>query len=113
MWDSFTPVDDGPTLSAPIQSLGLSNTKAPDSSPHKLVLSIQENRKQEYDKLGPRNPKLVLYQSRHLALFLLRDIWVRFDGLFECRATWEADGEVQSVRLKRGLVGFGEEGEGI
>ncbi|KAF5848837.1 hypothetical protein GGP41_009962 [Bipolaris sorokiniana] len=55
---------------------------------------------------GGKDAKLALYQSRMLARYLVWDVWVRLEGRYECRATWEADGEVNTVRLKRGLVGF-------
>ncbi|KAJ5024923.1 hypothetical protein J3E73DRAFT_424846 [Bipolaris maydis] len=60
---------------------------------------------------GGREAKFALYQSRVLARYLMWDVWVRLDGRYECRAVWEADGEVNTVRLKRGLVGFDDEDE--
>ncbi|EUC49304.1 hypothetical protein COCMIDRAFT_78995, partial [Bipolaris oryzae ATCC 44560] len=56
-----------------------------------------------------REAKFALYQSRILARYLLWDVWVRLEGRYECRATWEADGKVNTVRLKRGLVGFDDD----
>jgi hypothetical protein len=41
-----------------------------------------------------------------LARFFLRDIWIRFEGRYECKATWEVDGAVSEVRLRRAVVGF-------
>jgi hypothetical protein len=107
-WDEFTPVNDE---HSPTPSTQPSSTKTPDSSPRKILFS-NSKKKQEQDELSPKNPKFMLFQSRVLAQFLLSDIWVRFDGMFECRATWEADGEVNQVRLKRALVGFGDDGYG-
>ncbi|KAF1841931.1 uncharacterized protein K460DRAFT_293553, partial [Cucurbitaria berberidis CBS 394.84] len=78
-----------------------------DGSPRKIELSSPK-KKSAHDNLSPTDPKFMLYQSRLLAKYLLWDIWVRFDGLCECRATWEADGEVRDVRVKRALVGFGD-----
>jgi hypothetical protein len=61
------------------------------------------------DDVNETNPKFMLYQSRILARHLLWDIWYRFDNMYDCRATWEADGEETKMRLKRELVGAGED----
>ncbi|KAI8937255.1 hypothetical protein NX059_006464 [Plenodomus lindquistii] len=61
--------------------------------------------------ISPQDPKFVLYQSRVLGKALLGDIWMRFEGLNECRATWEADGVVKDVRLQRSLLGVGDDDE--
>lgn len=62
------------------------------------------------------NPQYALYQSRILARYMLKDIWLHFDSLCECHALWEGDREVCDVRLKRALVGFSnshdEDGDG-
>jgi hypothetical protein len=98
-WDQFDTDDDRPKPELSKEGL-----------PRKIELS-NPKKKQEHDDLGPENPKFMLYQSRLLAKYLLADIWARFDALCECRATWEADGVVTNVRLRRALVGFGEDGE--
>jgi hypothetical protein len=108
-WDMFFPVDEEPTQ-AYTPKIGQNNAQATDISPRKIVLG-SPHIKQEPDELSPENPKFMLYQSRLLATYLLRDIWMRFDGMYECRATWEADGEVKEVRLRRALVGYGEDEE--
>jgi len=64
---------------------------------------------EEEDKISPTNEKFVLYQSRTLARYLLRDVWIRLEGRYECKATWEVDGVGREVRLRRALVGFGDE----
>ncbi|KAF1836937.1 hypothetical protein BDW02DRAFT_645742 [Decorospora gaudefroyi] len=112
-WDQFEPDDKFPSALAPQLphvSAPLPHRKIALASPKKNVL--EHGNGDENEEVGPRDPKLMLYQSRLLAQYLLRDIWVRFDGLCECRATWEADGEVNNVRLKRAVVGFGEDEEG-
>jgi hypothetical protein len=106
-WDAFTPVDEEPIHKTEAH-LPTTDLQTPNSSPRKIILSSPQ-KKEEHDKLSPKNPKFMLYQSRLLAAYLLRDIWMRFDGLYECRATWEADGEVKGVRLRRALVGFGQD----
>ncbi|RAR07945.1 hypothetical protein DDE82_002607 [Stemphylium lycopersici] len=58
------------------------------------------------NELSPWSPKFALYKSRLLAHYLLRDIWVRLEGRYECWATWEADGQVNEVRLRRAMIGF-------
>ncbi|KAF1947801.1 hypothetical protein EJ02DRAFT_307242, partial [Clathrospora elynae] len=102
-WGSFAPEDDQPKGAQ-------DGAKPEEGSPRKIELSSPK-KKQEHDDLSPESPKFMLYQSRLLAKYLLWDIWVRFDSLYECRATWEADGVVTGVRLKRTLVGVGEEDE--
>jgi hypothetical protein len=89
-----------------------SDTSSASGEPRKIALACpdKEEEESEDDELSPRNHKFMLYQSRLLARYLLRDVWVRFDGLFECKAVWEKDGiVVGDVRVKRGMVGFGEE----
>ena len=103
-WDDFTPVDEEPSNVQP------TNLETPNSSTRKILLSSPK-KKQQHDELSPENPKYMLYQSRFLAQYLLRDVWVRFDGCYECRAMWEADGEVNEVRLKKTRVGFREDEE--
>ncbi|KAH8732610.1 hypothetical protein GQ44DRAFT_583240, partial [Phaeosphaeriaceae sp. PMI808] len=60
------------------------------------------------EDVNEKNPQFMLYQSRVLAKYLLWDMWYCYDNRYECRATWEADGEVSSVRLKRTLLGSRE-----
>ena len=83
-------------------------------SPRKIVLSSPRPQKEEVEKedeISPTNERFVLYQSRTLARYLLRDVWVRLEGRYECKATWEVDGVGREVRLRRALVGFGDEDE--
>ena len=105
-WDTFIPIDTED------QCLQLSSTtescSQPITSPRKIVLSSPRPQKKE-DEISPTNEKFVLYQSRTLARYLLRDIWVRLEGRYECKATWEVDGVGREVRLRRALVGFGDE----
>ncbi|KAJ4377876.1 hypothetical protein N0V83_000706 [Neocucurbitaria cava] len=68
-------------------------------------VELLSSRKADHDAFSPTNPKFMLYQSRVLANYLLWDVWVRFNGLYECRAIWEANGKENEVRLKRALVG--------
>lgn len=69
----------------------------------------EEEEEEENNDISPTNEKFVLYQSRALARYLLRDVWIRFEGWYECKATWEVDAVVRSVRLKRAVVGFAED----
>lgn len=72
----------------------------------------EEEEEVENNDISPTNEKFVLYQSRALARYLLRDVWVRFEGRYEYKATWEVDAVVRSVRLKRAVVGFaGDDGD--
>jgi hypothetical protein len=76
--------------------------------PRRLELSPSKKRVNTIGIVDETNPKLVLYQSRVLARYLLWDIWYPFDKMYECRATWEADGVLSDVRLRRALVGSRE-----
>ncbi|EUC31087.1 hypothetical protein COCCADRAFT_72615, partial [Bipolaris zeicola 26-R-13] len=107
MWDVFTP--DGEmsgdeqrecSVNAGLRGMRGSGVKNGDG----------EGDEEDEGENG-REAKFALYQSRVLARYLLWDIWVRLEGRYECRATWEADGEVSTVRLKRGLVGFDDDEE--
>ncbi|KAI4700707.1 hypothetical protein J4E81_003670 [Alternaria sp. BMP 2799] len=109
-WDTFVPIG----TEDPCLSLQLSpETTQPTTSPRKIVLSSPRPQKkdvvEEEDEISPTNEKFVLYQSRTLARYLLRDVWVRLEGRYECKATWEVDGVGREVRLRRALVGFGDE----
>lgn len=106
-WDDFVPdVQAGDAA----DSGGVSRATPGDAAPRKLSLasSIKKGNLRENER-SPTDPKLMLYQSRMFARYLLWDIWIRFDGLCECRATWEADGVVTDVRLQRALLGFGDD----
>ncbi|KAH6859053.1 hypothetical protein BKA58DRAFT_473154 [Alternaria rosae] len=109
-WDTFIPIG---TEDPCLQLSSEPNPTQPNRSPSKIVLAIPSPQKKEvedeYDDISPTNEKFVLYQSRTLARYLLRDVWVRFEGRWECKATWEVDGVGKEVRLMRTLVGFGEE----
>ncbi|KAL6706541.1 hypothetical protein ACN47E_005297 [Coniothyrium glycines] len=107
-WDNFVPGDttnQSSPSTLPFTADGCSHSfrKIELASPKKKAAT---------ENLSPEDPKYALYQSRLLAHYLLEDIWIRFDGLYECRAIWEADGQAQDVRLKRALVGFGDDDEG-
>ena len=107
-WDDFVPdVQTGVVATA-----GVSRAEPGEDAPRKLSLAspMKKGVLNENDR-SPTDPKLMLYQSRMFARYLLWDIWVRFDGLCECRATWEADGVVKDVRLQRALLGFGNDDE--
>ncbi|KAI4698153.1 uncharacterized protein J4E84_001288 [Alternaria hordeiaustralica] len=107
-WDTFVPIGtEDPFLQLSPE------TSQPNISPRKIILSSPRPQKKEVededDGISPTNEKFVLYQSRTLARYLLRDIWVRLEGRYECKATWEVDGVGREVRLRRALVGFGDE----
>jgi len=107
-WDTFVPIGTGdPCLQVSPE------TTQPNISPRKIVLASPGPQKkdvvEEEDEISPTNEKYVLYQSRTLARYLLRDVWVRLEGRYECKAMWEVDGVGREVRLKRALVGFGQE----
>jgi hypothetical protein len=109
-WDSFSPVgaeDAGLLVSLP--STSCHSVVTPAISPRKIVLARPPKKEEgeESGEVSPREEKFVLFQSRALARYLLRDVWVRFEGRYECKATWEVGGVVREVRLKRALVGFG------
>ncbi|CBX91099.1 hypothetical protein IAQ61_002559 [Plenodomus lingam] len=89
-----------------------SGTGAEDKRKPRLALAGLE-KTQEMEGSGEQlvEAKFILFQSRILARALLWDIWVRFEEMNECKATWEADGVVTNVRLQRALLGFGEEDE--
>jgi len=113
-WDTFIPVGiEHPSLSLQLSSL--SEATQPNISPRKIVLASPRPQKKgvedEEDEISPTNEKYVLYQSRTLARYLLRDVWVRLEGRYECKATWEVDGVGREVRLRRALVGFGDEND--
>lgn len=74
-------------------------------SPRKLQLSPTKNSKvHSADEMAEWNSKLWLYQNRVLAKYMLRDVWRYFSSLWDCRASWDADGEVSEVRLVRELI---------
>lgn len=75
----------------------------------KLELSPSKKKCKQAEDGGETDPKLMLFQSRVLAMHLLWDIWFRFDRKYECRATWSADGVEEVVRLSRSVVGSGED----
>jgi len=108
-WDTFVPIG----TEDPCLSLRLSPETTQPISPRKIILASPRPQKndvvEEDDEINPTNEKYVLYQSRTLARYLLRDIWVRLEGRYECKATWEVDGVGREVRLRRALVGFGDE----
>jgi len=110
-WDTFVPIGTGdPCLSLQLSSS--SEATQPVTSPRKIILSSprpQKKEMEEEDEISPTNEKFVLYQSRTLARYLVRDVWVRLEGRYECKATWEVDGVRREVRLRRALVGFGNE----
>ena len=129
MWDVFTPIsatspdkdDDGQAKAggcwphrAEHRSNGNSVVPAPQTSPRKIPLADANTNEEgkgqcQDDEISPRNAKFALYQSRLLARYLLWDIWVRLESRYECKASWEADGKVKELRLKRALVGFADE----
>ena len=107
-WDTFVPIGtEDPCLQLS------SDPAQPATSPRKIVLSSPRPQKkdvvEEKDEISPTNEKFMLYQSRMLARYLLRDVWVRLEGRYECKAMWEVDGVGREVRLRRALVGFGDE----
>jgi hypothetical protein len=85
------------------------DSKAAENTQRKLELSPKKKIAQALEDVKETNPKFMLYQSRVLAVYLLWDIWYRFDGMYKCWATWMADGEESKVRLKRALVGSEDE----
>jgi hypothetical protein len=92
-WDDFFPV--GAEERGLLPSLSLPCTSSPSivmpaTSPRKIVLANVPPKKE--GEVGPREEKFVLFQSRALARYLLRDVWVRFEGRYECKATWEVGG---------------------
>jgi hypothetical protein len=111
-WDSFFPVgteDRGLLVSLPCTS-SPSVVPPATTSPRKIVLaSLPKKEGEGSGEVSPREEMFVLFQSRALARYLLRDVWVKFEGRYECKATWEVGGVVREVRLKRALVGFGED----
>ncbi|KAG9192935.1 hypothetical protein G6011_11669 [Alternaria panax] len=129
MWDIFLPVNTAfpfPASSLALPPSSLPAFEAPESSlpleisPRKIVLATphsptkeaqqaERDSEEENNTISPTDERFMLYQSRALARYLLRDIWIRFEGRYECKATWEADGVVKSVRLKKALVGFAGE----
>jgi hypothetical protein len=80
-----------------------------DGLKRKLELSLRKKKIVVSEDVNETNPKFMLYQSRILARHLLWDIWYLFDKMYDCRATWEADGEETEMRLKRELVGSGDD----
>jgi hypothetical protein len=73
-------------------------------SPSKKAVEISE-------PIDDMRSKLMLYHGRVLARYLLWDIWFAFDKMYECRATWETDGVTSDVRLRRAVVGSGDDEE--
>lgn len=116
-WNEFTPLrttsaEGQRGADAPHSAGRNSSVQTAGAEPRKIPLSRwRENEGEEAECEGvcPHDPKFALYQSRVLARYLVWDIWVRLQGRYDCRAWWEADGEVKEVRLKRLLVGFGYE----
>ncbi|KAI4626288.1 uncharacterized protein J4E87_004789 [Alternaria ethzedia] len=110
-WDTFVPIGtEDPCLSLQLSSLSEATQLA--TSPRKIILASPRPQKkdvEEEDEISPTNERFVLYQSRMLARYLLRDVWVRLEGRYECKAMWEVDGVGREVRLRRALVGFGDE----
>ncbi|CAO2647884.1 Nn.00g088060.m01.CDS01 [Neocucurbitaria sp. VM-36] len=106
----LTPIVDGVPQWGTFESDGVRPEVQTEGSRPKIELSSPKET--EHDDFSPTNPKFMLYQSRILAKYLLWDIWVRFDGLCECKAIWEADGEENEVRLKRALVSARDTEEG-
>jgi hypothetical protein len=80
-----------------------------ENTQRKLELTPTKKIAKASDEVKETDPKFMLYQSRVLALYLLWDIWYRFDNMYECRATWMTGGEEWKVRLKRALVDFDDE----
>ena len=112
-WDTFVPIGtEDPCLSLQLSSTAESCPQ-PATSPRKIILASPRPQKKDVvegdDEISPTNEKYVLYQSRTLARYLLRDVWIRLEGRYECKATWEVDGVGREVRLRRALVGFGDE----
>jgi hypothetical protein len=85
------------------------DAKTTENTQRKLELSPTKKIAKASDEVKETDPKFMLYQSRVLALYLLWDIWYRFDKMYECRATWMTDGEEMEVRLKRMLVDSDDE----
>ena len=90
----------------PLESSPRKILLAGPTSPPQWTQSPKKDNEEENDTINPTDEKFVLYQSRVLARFFLRDIWIRFEGRYECKATWEVDGAVSEVRLRRAVVGF-------
>jgi hypothetical protein len=82
-----------------------------ESTLRKLELSPSKKPIDKADATDGMNSKLMLYHSRVLARYLLWDIWYSFDKMYECRAIWEAAGVTSDVRLRRALVGSGDNDE--
>jgi hypothetical protein len=97
-WDTVTP-------DTPESKVERATTPEPPiGSPRKLLLSPTKKKIETPDDSLEKDPKFMLFQSRYTAKYLLWDIWCRFENLCECRATWEADGTPNAVRLTRALV---------
>ncbi|CAN9144907.1 unnamed protein product [Alternaria alternata] len=123
-WDTFIPINasfsfpvSSPFLPPPSSCQSQQSTVPLESSPRKILLASptsppqwtqgpKKDNEEENDTINPTDEKFVLYQRRVLARFFLRDIWIRFEGRYECKATWEVDGAVSEVRLRRAVVGF-------
>ncbi|KAF1920859.1 hypothetical protein BDU57DRAFT_544477 [Ampelomyces quisqualis] len=102
-------VDKGVPEWGTVRTGGEVEERTSESVQRKLELSPSKKTVKAPEDVGESDPKLMLYRSRVLATHLLWDIWSRFDGKYECRATWTADGEESVVRLSRSVVGGGEE----
>jgi hypothetical protein len=80
------------------------------ASPRKIALSgpkdCGDDEQGRDDEARLRDAKFALYQGRVLGRYLLWDIWVRLESRYDCKAVWEADGQVNKIRLKRALVGL-------
>ncbi|CAN9145673.1 unnamed protein product [Alternaria alternata] len=128
-WDTFIPINasfsfpvSSPFLPPPSSCQSQQSTVPLESSPRKILLAsptsppqwtqgMKKDNEEENNTINPTDEKFVLYQSRVLARFFLRDIWIRFEGRYECKATWEVDGAVSEVRLRRAVVGFPQDND--
>lgn len=112
-WDMFLPFTDEVVEHQSETEKWHNGQMAATASARKIALSGPKRHSGDgdgdADELSPRNPKFALFKSRLLAHYLLRDVWIRLEGRYECRATWEADGQVNEVRLRRAMIGFGNE----
>ncbi|USP73895.1 hypothetical protein yc1106_01169 [Curvularia clavata] len=81
------------------------------ATPRRIALSEWKDKDDkeaewESDGVSSYDVKFALYQSRALARYLVWDIWYRLERRYDCKALWEADGDVEEVRLMTSLVGF-------
>lgn len=83
--------------------------QTPRTLSHGIALAcrkVEDGEQGQGDGVRAKDARFALYQSRVLARYLLWDIWIRLESRYDCRAFWEADGQVHEVRLKMSLVGF-------